>query len=160
MTTDIVLDTNVLIDAVDGDDEDKMGSCLHVLFRIIDENEYAIALDNQGEILDEYKRNLQGRRTPQSEYIRTQIQKHAYSSENDMFTKRFQIDDDKVDYLIENGFHDRDLVFVKISPNTNSESIVSSDGESISDSEYKEWIENELDVDICNPEGAKTVVFD
>jgi len=160
MSYDIVLDTNVLRHSIDCDDDSKATACLHVVFRILDDDEYSIALDTDGEILDEYKRNISKHRGVVAQRLENTIKKYAFGSHSGQFEWRFPIDEDEVSELADRGFHDDDLIFVRTSPKTRSESIISSDGESIADEEYMEWIEEELGVTVCSPEDANSEVFD
>lgn len=160
MPVDVVVDTNVFKHASECEDNSKKTSCLHVVTRLLDDNsQYAVALDYKNKILDEYKKNLSKNKGLAQEVFIQAIEKHAYSSDSDKFTRRFPVDKDEVAHLIRDGFHDNDLIFVRISPNTESNSIISSDEESIADEDYKEWIEDELEVTVCIPEAAIEEIF-
>lgn len=159
MTTDVVLDTNVLIHAIECEDSEKEISCCHVIYRILDEDNYAIAIDNQYQILEEYKRNISEHENIISTRLAEEIKRHAYESGSEKFINRFPIDESEVSELIQDEFHSEDLIFVRISPKTRSNSIISSDGESICDEDYRKWIEDELGVTVCYPENANDEVF-
>ena len=161
MVDDVVVDTNVIIDAVAPDDESNEMTCRYILYSLIERQEYSISLDIEYEILKEYKNKLNNRKTPQTNDFEDLIQRYAYSNEdNNVFETRIPVDESKVEELSDQGFHDEDLIFVRLGPASRSESIISSDEESIMEDEYKSWIEDNLEVTVCLPDDAENNILD
>jgi hypothetical protein len=160
MTEDIVLDTNVIVDAVAPDNESDMESCGQVFFTVLSSPDYSFSIDNQCRILEEYKKNLKDKKTVQSNKFQQIINKYAYSGDNTKFERQIPIDESEVSELVNQGFHKEDLIFIRVGPRSQSESVISSDQESIVHDEYKEWIEDNLEITICLPSEAENEVFD
>lgn len=157
---DIVVDTNVIIYAVGGHDASMLPSCARVLYTIIEEDDWRIALDHNCKILEEYKQQLKKQRTRQSQALEELIEQEAYGrGSSSVFKSRMALDEDKVSELAENGFHDNDIIFVRIAPRTDSQTVVSTDGESLLDKEHKEWIKDNLNVDVFSPEDCADKVL-
>lgn len=150
MATSVVIDTNVLTFAVGGHgDEDRTAACTELIFKIVNDDGLAFALDTDGEILDEYKENISEYKTPHTRLLQTYFEKQLKSRDGVSF--HLPIHESEVSDLKEMGFHEKDLIFVRLAPRTESECIASCDGESLMNNDFKEWIENELDISVYFP---------
>lgn len=151
MTTSFVIDTNVLTFAAGGHgDEEQTSHCAAIVFELMSNDDFAFALDTDEHIIEEYTNNLNRYEHPHTKIIQEYFEKELKT--RDGISYHIPIDEDEVEELTEKGFHDEDLIFVRIAPDTDSETITSCDGESLIDDDYKEWIENEFDIEIHPPE--------
>lgn len=161
MPTDLVIDANVVLYTTGGHDESKLIQCSRIFLEVIDNDEFRMALDNDNEILSEYKTNMETQKTVFSNMFEDIIEKEAYGrGGSDVFRFRFPIDEDKVAALSERGFHSNDLIYVRIAPKTESKAIISTDGESFLREEYKQWMKENLGVDVYMPEECLEEILD
>jgi hypothetical protein len=145
----LVIDTNVFVDSCTMEREWFM-DCVKLVIKI-DDGDVQIGVDSEGKIIEEYMSNL----TPyyRRNHLATAIiqiirdQKRRLKSIKDYIPIR----ENKVEYLIQNGFHEKDVKFVRIAPLTTLQMIVSSDGKSFVKKEFKDWIKANLKVDVKTP---------
>ncbi|WP_436911621.1 hypothetical protein [Halosimplex marinum] len=155
MTVDITIDTNVILFATEGHDSVRTPACARIFFTVLQEDNYKFAIDAEYKILEEYKKNLSDKRSNHTELFEELIKKQAYGrTESEIFRVRIPIHEGKIEELSQKGFHENDLIFVRTAPNTESGAIVSTDSESLLDEEYKNWIEDNLQVEVYSPEEA------
>jgi hypothetical protein len=146
------MDANVALFATGGHNPVNHATRARLFWSVVDSSEFRIALDVCGRIITEYHEEIKTQRTPQSEVFEEVVQKEAFRDGGEVFITRFPIDEDEVQELKDEGFHSRDLIYVRIAPNTVSEVIVSEDGRSFLVDEYKEWINDNLAVDVYDPQ--------
>lgn len=151
MTTSIVIDTNVLSFAAGGHgDMERTLSCKKIIVSIMEDDDLAFALDTDEEILEEYQRNLTDYANPFTQTVQKYFERQL--KQRDGISFHIPLDSSDVDELRQNGFHQNDLIFVRIAPRSDAECIGSCDNESLLDEDHKEWIEQELDVEVYHPE--------
>ena len=154
MSRSFVIDTNILTYAAGGHGDEKLTSkCTAIVFNFITDDDLVFALDTEGHIIEEYMDNIQEYRHPHTKLIQEYFEKQLRSKEGISYF--IPIDESKVEELKNRGFHQDDLMFVRVAPKTNTESIASCDGESITEEEYKEWVEEELNLSVYSPDGLK-----
>ena len=147
MNSSIVLDTNIISYAAGGHgDEEQAVACSQIVFTLIDSNEYCLALDTDGHILDEYKSNLDDYTNPHTRLIQQFLERQLRNQDGISFY--IPIHESEIEELAEQGFHEDDIMFVRVAPRTDTELITSCDGESFLDNEHREWIEEELGVSV------------
>lgn len=159
MTDSIVIDTNIVSFAAGAHGESEQATlCTQIIFTIISNDDYSFALDTNGLILDEYKRNLNSYENPHTKLIQEYIEKQL--RQKDGLSFYIPIDKSKIEELEEMGFHDDDIIFLRIAPLSDLQTVASCDGDSFHDEDYKDWIENEFDfdVDIVTIEEAKSIL--
>lgn len=152
MTDSVVVDTNVITYATYDDDEGMFPVCAALVLNIIEGDEHKIAIDSELKVVEEYTDNIKRNRGPMSKLISKKIKQEAYQSGGDVFEYCIKEPESQVEYLIENGFDEPDIKFVRLAPNTDEKKIVSTDKRSFHKDEFKDWIMNNLDVEPASPE--------
>jgi len=153
MPESLVLDTNILIYAARGDSQVAI-DCLHIITNLKKNDSLQIAVDNEGYILEEYKANLKSRKNPLSNTIEEFIKSEVYKSQGQRsIVSCIPIRAREVEELLEMGFHDDDLIFARIAPRTDLEIVVSEDTRSFLEDEYRNWLNENLDIIIKDADG-------
>ncbi|MFA1609873.1 hypothetical protein [Halobellus rubicundus] len=162
MPDSAAVDTNILVHASDGDiDADQYMESLYILVRLLEDNLFALAIDNEYEILDEYRQNLDSINTDHCNALQEFIQRQVYQKQGEEGVAiHIPIPESQVSELDEMGFHSSDMKFVRIAPATGMEIIASSDGRSFLEDEYKDWIESNLDVNVHDTSEFKEYLDD
>ncbi|USZ68319.1 hypothetical protein NGM10_00925 [Halorussus salilacus] len=151
MSESFVIDANVIAFAAGAHGEDEQNAaCLNIVSKIMLEEDLCFALDTEGKILGEYKSNLSNYKNPHTKLIQEYIEKQL--KQKDGITFHIPEHESEVEELKAKGFHDDDLIFVRVAPKTSSQTITSCDSNSFLDDEYKDWIESELGVSVFPPE--------
>lgn len=148
-TKTMVIDTNVFVDFCTCEKEWAM-NCVKIAVKIHD-GDLQIGVDNEGKIIEEYIKNLKvyDRKNIVATFIMQIIRNQAKDSK--CIKYYIPIPESKVQHLIQNGFHKNDIKFVRIAPLTTLKMIVSSDGKSFVNEEFKKWIMEKLKVDVKTP---------
>jgi hypothetical protein len=149
VTKTLVIDTNVFVDVCTLE-KDWAINCAKIALKIHD-GDVQMGVDNEGKIIEEYVRNLKSydRKNIVATTIMQIIRNQTKSSKS--IKHYIPIQENKVKYLIKNGFHENDIKFVRIAPLTTLKMIVSSDGKSFVNKNFKEWIMEKLKVDVKTP---------
>lgn len=154
MPESVVIDTNIILFGVGSDaNQEEFEDSWYIVSETFLSEEYLIGIDNEGEILEEYRENLSDVRNPQAQMVEEAVKREIRMPSDDRkFRTVVPLPTSQVDELIEMGFDSDDIKFVRIAPNTDSEIITSADTRSFLVSEYREWIEDELEVEIMPPD--------
>lgn len=157
MPNSAAVDTNILVHAAGGNtDTDKYVESLYILVRLLEDGLFALGIDSNYKILDEYQQNLKSINTVHCNALQEFIQKQVYQKQGEEGVAiHIPIPESQVSELDDMGFHSSDMKFVRIAPATGMEIIASSDGRSFLEDDYKEWIENNLDVKVYNTQEFK-----
>lgn len=159
MTDSAVVDTNILINAANHGPDNM--DAMYILVRLMKDDLFALAIDSQHRILDEYRENLKQCNTKFSKTIQKYIQKQVYEVQGEeAIAVHVPISEDRVSDLDKMGFHSKDLKFVRIAPRTGMEIIASCDKRSFLNDKYRNWIESELDVDVLGMSEFKERIDD
>ena len=147
MSKSLVIDTNVIIHYI-AQDLHYFESCEWIVFKI-KEGEIKITIDHTEIIIKEYDRKIREyARNVSARILMNLIGRHRF---NPTFSSIFEfvepIDSKDIKKLKKIGFHDRDLIFVRVSPKSSSRKIISTDQRSFLKEKYKNWIKDELNVD-------------
>ena len=142
----IIVDTNVIVDSCKGEGKSPMDCFL--IFMKIHEGILRLGVDSEGEILDEYKKNLnQLMRYPFAKMIKDFLDKERWGpTGSTKMSSYVPISERRVQELLDMGFHSDDIKFVKIAPNTDLKTIFSSDSRSFLKPNYSDWLEIKLGV--------------
>lgn len=155
MGKSIAIDTNVFIHSC-STEVDWFMECLSLVVKIY-EGKLIIAVDEEGKIFSEYKSNLL-KLDKRNQVVNGMLQIINQEKRQRQRTKNVpMISSKRVKYLLDAGFHDKDIIFVKIAPNTSLKTIVSSDSRSFLDDKYKQSIENNLGVFVKHPRDCKDI---
>lgn len=149
MNNSVIIDTNVFIDSCSME-SDWTVKCLKLVLKIHD-GEFQLGVDSEGEIIDEYERNLRPyiKKNVIANVIMDMIKKETKASGR--IKSYIPIRDAKVQELIDMKFHDDDIKFVKIAPRTRHKLIVSADTRSFLKDEFNVWLEKNLGLVIKHP---------
>lgn len=148
-TKSLVIDTNVFVDSCTLDREWAI-NCAKIVFKIHD-GDIQIGVDNEGKIIEEYVKNLK-QYDRKNIVAATMMQIIRDQKRNLKSIKHYiPIKENKVKYLVKNGFHENDIKFVRVAPLTTLKMIVSSDSKSFVKEDFKEWIKENLKVDVKTP---------
>lgn len=157
MSDSIVIDTNVLTFAAGGHGgNDLTEVCTRIIFTVANDDHFQFALDTDEHILDEYMRNLRDYQNPHTKFLQEFFESQL--RKRDSITFCVPVPESQVEELSELGFDGDDLMFVRIAPNTDFEVIVSCDGESLVEDEYRDWIEEHMEVSVYTPNEAQSEV--
>lgn len=148
----LVVDTNIFAFACGSTDEtDKWFKCLNSISHILGSEEYRFALDNEDQILNEYKSVIEAQQNQFAKYLAKKMQEDIYRSEGESnFVKYPLLPKSQVEDLLEDGFDPSDIKFVRLAPNTNSETIASDDGSSFLDDEFLLRLEEDFELTIID----------
>jgi hypothetical protein len=148
-TKSLIVDTNVFVDCCTLEKEWAL-NCAKIVLKIHD-GDVQIGVDSEGKIIKEYMKNL-GQYDRKNIIATTIIQIIRSQKTSSKSIKSYiPIPEKKVNYLIKNGFHENDIIFVRIAPLSTLKMIISSDGKSFNNRNFKEWIAANLKVDIKTP---------
>lgn len=147
MSDSLVIDTNIIKYSADGENPDKITKCNVIVGLLIEEEEFCLAIDEEEKILEEYKKQLDGVRTPTSIAFMKFIEREAWTTSNKVRHKD-PISTEHVEELLDDGFHEEDLIFVRLGPKSSFGVVISNDEESLRDEDFKERIENNLDIEV------------
>lgn len=156
----IIVDTNVLIDVCEGD-RDWSLDCMGIFLKI-HEGVVQLGVDNEGKILDEYQKTLNKHlASSNAQMIVRFIKKERYRTNGIRKIKSyFPINETAVRELLSMGFHDKDLIFVRIASVTDLKIIFSSDSRSFLKSEYSLWLQEKLGVETKHPSDYLSFISD
>lgn len=157
MPDSAVVDTNILVHAADGDiDADQYMESLYILVRLLEDDLFALAIDNEYEILDEYQQNLESISTDHCNALQEFIQRQVYQKQGEEGVAiHIPIPESQVSDLDDMGFHSPDMKFVRVAPATGMKIIASCDDRSFLEDEYKDWIEDNLGVNVYDTSDFK-----
>jgi hypothetical protein len=158
MEKSVVIDTNVLVDGCNLERPWSI-NCVKLVLKI-DDGELCLGVDNEGEIIEEYVKHLN--KFYKKQVVATailDILRKAAKKNNNNIKSYFMIREDKVIDLMKNGFHKKDIKFVRIAPSTTSKLIISADEKSFLNSEYRLWIENNLKVNVEHPNNYENILL-
>jgi len=157
-----VLDTNVVLFAVNSENcPEAYGNTPSEIMKLMLESEdNKILVDTSGDadngslILDEYLKNLRmevpdGNARQLLKIIQGDMNKGRSCSKLIIWDD--PIDSSEVEEFKENGFHEQDLIFLRIAPQCSTDILISCDGESIVNDEFRSDAEDNLDLDIKEP---------
>lgn len=143
----IIIDTNVLIDGCNKERE-WTRDCEEII-RKIDNGIFHLGVDTGGEILNEYEKHLKKYKRSIFALGLWEIikrERYHFSDKDRKIVPYDPIPESKVTNLVKMGFHDKDVVFVRIAPQTRCKLIVSSDQNSFLNKKYTEWLKKELKI--------------
>ena len=148
-TKTLVIDTNVFIDCCTLE-RDWAINCAKIAFKIHD-GDIQLGVDSEGKIIEEYINNLKS--YDRKNLIAMTMMQIIRDQRRHLKSIKYYIPitENKVKYLIKNGFHENDIKFVRIAPLTTLKMIVSSDGKSFVRKDFKEWIMENLKVEVKTP---------
>lgn len=143
----IIIDTNVLIDGCSKERE-WTRDCEEII-RKIDNGLFHLGVDTEGEILNEYEKHLKKHKGSIFALGLWEIIKRERYHFSDIDRKIVPYDpipESKVINLVKMGFHGKDIIFVRVAPQTRCKLIISSDHNSFLNKRYAEWLKNELKI--------------
>jgi len=151
MSNSVVIDTNVIIHYISRDGC-YFESCEWIIFKI-KEGEIKITIDHNGIIFNEYDRKIREySRNVSAKILMNLIGRHRFNpTSSSIFEFVDPIDSKDIKNLKKIGFHDGDLIFVRVSPKSSSKKIISTDYRSFLKQKYKNWIKSKLNVDVIDP---------
>ena len=146
----VVIDTNIFIEICNV--QENFWECLPVISKI-KEGKIIIAVDTNGDILKEYldalKKNMNN---PIAKIILELIKKEIYKQSGPTIFKSYvPVRLNKLRPLINMGFHNDDVKFVRIANQTDLMTIISIDSRSFFSDNYASWIRDNLSVDAMRP---------
>ena len=147
----VVVDTNVIIDSCTGDGKAPIDCFL--IFVKINDGLIQLGVDSEGKILEEYQEKIKKlMKYPTVKMIQKFIEKETYNTSSERkIVKIIPIRERDVEDLIELGFHQKDIKFVRIASKSDLKIIVSTDSRSFLEPSYSSWIYNNLKVSIKHP---------
>lgn len=143
----IVLDTNVLIDGCSK--ERKWTRDCEEIIRKIDNGLLQLGVDAGGEILNEYEKHLKkfkGSIFALGPWGIVKRERYQPAGKDHKIKPYEPIPENKVENLLKMGFHDKDIIFVRIAPQTRCKLIISSDENSFLNKKYIGWLKKELKI--------------
>jgi len=146
----LVIDTNIFIDGCTIDGNAPL-HCYLILSKIID-GVISLGVDTEGEILEEYNKNLMRLSYNPIAKLLIQLITNAKFSTGERRIRTYKpISKKSVRGLLEMGFHRDYLKFVRIAPKTELKAIFSSNSQSFINSDYSSWMQENLGVSIKQP---------
>ncbi len=153
MSKSVVLDTCVFIYYL-SDDPEHFSDCWYIIDQICYERSLRVAVDDDGEIHDEYMKHINqfiNFGNKRAKILMDVLFSGYFSYDNIKFHFIIPLKKDKMKGLIDQGFDKDDLKFIGIAPRTDTRIIVTTDTRSLLNSIYQVWIKNNLGVESMNP---------
>ena len=150
MSNSVVIDTNIIIETCKG--QEYFFECASVITKLTD-GKIKLAVDVDGEILEEYTNELMNNmKYPHAKLLLAFINKERFkNSGQKILVSYFPIKISKLQPLLNIGFHDDDIKFVRIAEQSDFKTIITIDTRSFLDDEYSNWIRDNLDVEPMRP---------
>jgi predicted nucleic acid-binding protein len=150
MCNSIVLDTNIFIETCRG--QENYFECSSVLSKLTD-GIIKLAVDTDGEILKEYIKKLnENMKYPTAKLFLELLNKERFKITGPTKIKSyFPMNLSRVQPLIDMGFDQNDIKFVRIANQSDLKTIISIDSRSFFLDLYASWIRDQIDVETMRP---------